>query len=101
MILTYYDRIGYDRSSDVTRQATDEEKTCFDRIFDIVKKELMQLKLNAGDAASRQKFVDTLYNVSRHYPKIVSHFANGFIYSLKSAQMVSGEVCNLKMFTAL
>jgi hypothetical protein len=44
--------------------------------------------VTSGDAASRLKFVDALYNVSRHYPKIVSHFANGFIYNLKQSQLV-------------
>lgn len=87
MILTFYDR-----SYDVTKQATDEEKSRFDRILEIVKNELTQLRnasVTSGDATSRHKFVDCLFNVSRHYPKIVSHFANGFIYNLKNAQLVS------------
>ena len=42
-----------------------------------------------SDAVSRQKFFDCLFNVFKHHQQIVKHFANGFIYNLKKAQLVN------------
>ena len=87
MVLTFYDGGG-----DVTRQLTGEERDRFDRISETVRTELRSSSLSSADAASRQKFVDCHIHVSRHHSKIVSHFANGFIYNMKQAQLVNEQL---------
>ncbi len=86
MILSFYDY-----SKDVVKKPTEDDRSRYEKVFEIVKNQLTSLR-NAsatnGDLTSRQKFFDCLYNVFKHHQKIVSHFANGFIYNLKQAQLV-------------
>ena len=91
MILTAYDS----KNEVVEKKQTDEERNRYVKILEIVKNQLTSLRnasVTDGNVTSRQKFLDCLFNVFKHHSKIVSHFANGFIYNLKSAQLVTAYV---------
>ena len=91
MILTAYDS----KNEVVEKKQTDEERNRYEKVLEIVKNQLTSLRnasVTDGNVTSRQKFLDCLFNVFKHHSKIVSHFANGFIYILKSAQLVTAYV---------
>ena len=91
MILTAYDS----KNEVVEKKQTDEERNRYVKVLEIVKNQLTSLRnasVTDGNVTSRQKFLDCLFNVFKHHSKIVSHFANGFIYNLKSAQLVTAYV---------
>ena len=91
MILTAYDS----KNEVVQKKQADEERNRYEKVLEIVKNQLTSLRnasVTDGNVTSRQKFLDCLFNVSKHHSKIVSHFANGFIYNLKSAQLVTAYV---------